>query len=127
VALTRLQLAEVLLRHYPKERGSALTHLDFAISEFEAMGMRPSLERAWRLRGRRKARNGIEPAIADGLTEREVEVLQLIAAGRSNREIADGLVLSTRTVERHVTNIYAKIDAHGRADATAYALRHGLS
>lgn len=67
------------------------------------------------------------PAYPDGLTEREVEVLPLIAAGRSNREIADELVLSVRTVERHITNLYGKIDARGKADATAYALGHGLA
>jgi DNA-binding CsgD family transcriptional regulator len=60
------------------------------------------------------------------LTPREHEVLFLIASGRSNQQIADELVLSLRTVERHITNLYAKIGAHGKADATAYALRHGI-
>ena len=55
-----------------------------------------------------------------------MEVLRLIAAGRSNQEIAAGLVLSLRTVERHITNLYGKIKARGRADATSYALGHGL-
>jgi non-specific serine/threonine protein kinase len=63
---------------------------------------------------------------AGGLTLREREVLNLLAGGATNREIADALVVSIRTVERHVTNIYAKIGARGRADATAYALRHSL-
>jgi DNA-binding CsgD family transcriptional regulator len=67
------------------------------------------------------------PTYPDGLTAREVEVLQLLADGRSNREIAEKLVLSVRTVERHITNLYAKIDAHGKADATSYALKHGLT
>jgi DNA-binding NarL/FixJ family response regulator len=53
--------------------------------------------------------------------------LRLLAGGRSNREVAADLVLSVRTVERHITNIYAKIGARGKADATAYALRHSLS
>ena len=53
-------------------------------------------------------------------------MLGLLAAGRTNRAIAEALVLSTGTVERHIANIYAKIGARGRADATAYALRHGL-
>jgi predicted ATPase/DNA-binding CsgD family transcriptional regulator len=64
------------------------------------------------------------------LTEREVEVLRLIAAGSSNQEIARELVLSLRTVERHISNIYQKIGATGRvarATATAYALKHGLT
>jgi ATP/maltotriose-dependent transcriptional regulator MalT len=61
-----------------------------------------------------------------GMTAREVEVLQLVARGQSNKEIASELVLSVRTVERHITNLYGKIDARGKADATAYAIRHGL-
>ncbi len=72
------------------------------------------------------ARAALRPARPAGLTEREIEVLRLLAAGKSNREIADELVLSVRTVERHVTNLYGKIDARGRADATAYAFTHGL-
>jgi non-specific serine/threonine protein kinase len=61
-----------------------------------------------------------------GLSPREIEVLRLLARGRMSREIADALVLSVRTVERHITNIYAKIGARGRADATAFAIEHGL-
>jgi predicted ATPase/DNA-binding CsgD family transcriptional regulator len=61
------------------------------------------------------------------LTQREMVVLQLIAAGKSNKDIAGELVLSVRTVERHITNLYAKIGARGKADATAYAFRHGLT
>jgi predicted ATPase/DNA-binding CsgD family transcriptional regulator len=61
-----------------------------------------------------------------GLTYREAEVLRLVARGQSNKEIAAELVVSVRTVERHVTNLYAKIDARGKADATAFAIRHGL-
>jgi DNA-binding CsgD family transcriptional regulator/pimeloyl-ACP methyl ester carboxylesterase len=64
---------------------------------------------------------------AASLTPRELEVLRLVAAGRSSRQIALELVLSERTVVRHISNIYAKIDAHGRAEATAYAIRHGLA
>jgi pimeloyl-ACP methyl ester carboxylesterase/DNA-binding CsgD family transcriptional regulator len=60
------------------------------------------------------------------LTRREIEVLRLIAAGRTSREIASEFSLSARTVGRHITNIYAKIGARTRADATAYAMRRGL-
>ncbi|MFL5731592.1 MAG: tetratricopeptide repeat protein, partial [Chloroflexia bacterium] len=66
----------------------------------------------------------------DDLTEREVEVLRLITVGKSNQEIGQELVLSRRTVERHISNIYQKIGASGkvaRAAATAYALRHRLA
>ena len=62
-----------------------------------------------------------------GLTSREAEVLRLVAQGQSNKEIAAELVLSGRTVERHITNLYGKIQARGKADATAYAIRHGLA
>jgi DNA-binding NarL/FixJ family response regulator len=68
-----------------------------------------------------------EAVYPDRLTAREVEVLRLIAAGKSTRAIAEALVISPGTVERHVTNLYAKIGARGRADATAYAFRRGLA
>jgi DNA-binding NarL/FixJ family response regulator len=61
-----------------------------------------------------------------GLTAREVEILRLLAAGGSIRSVADALVLSDRTVERHITNIYNKIGARNRSEATAFAARHGL-
>lgn len=62
----------------------------------------------------------------DGLTEREVEVLRLIAAGLSNNDIAKQLCISVRTVERHIGNVYGKIKTRGRANATIYAIRNGL-
>jgi len=66
-------------------------------------------------------------AFPDGLSRREAEVLGLLAAGRSNHEIARALFLSPRTVQRHLANAYLKIGVHNRAAATAYALRHGLA
>jgi DNA-binding CsgD family transcriptional regulator len=74
------------------------------------------------LSGREKE---VSPQVA-GLTPRETEVLRLVAKGQSNKEIAAELVLSVRTVERPITNLYGKIDARGKADATAYARHHGL-
>ena len=64
---------------------------------------------------------------AGGLSRREAEVLGLLAAGLSNRQSAQALFISPRTVQRHVANIYLKIGAHCRAEATAHALRHGLA
>ena len=61
-----------------------------------------------------------------GLTARELEVLRLVAAGNTNKAIANELVLSERTVDRHVSNIYAKLDVSSRAAATAHAYEHGL-
>jgi pimeloyl-ACP methyl ester carboxylesterase/DNA-binding CsgD family transcriptional regulator len=63
----------------------------------------------------------------DGLTERELEILALLAGGKSNQEIAHELSISARTAERHIGNIYLKIDAHNRAEATAYAFRNGIA
>jgi DNA-binding CsgD family transcriptional regulator/pimeloyl-ACP methyl ester carboxylesterase len=61
------------------------------------------------------------------LTPREAEVLRCLASGSSNAEISAQLGISVHTVERHVANLYRKIDARGRADATAWALRHGMA
>jgi DNA-binding CsgD family transcriptional regulator len=61
------------------------------------------------------------------LSAREVEVLALLAAGRTSQEIAEELTLAIRTVHRHLANIYAKIGARGRVEATAYAFRHGIA
>ena len=63
---------------------------------------------------------------AHQLTRREVQVLSLLADGRTSREVAEQLSLSVTTVQRHVANIYAKIGVRNRAEATSYALRHGL-
>jgi DNA-binding NarL/FixJ family response regulator len=60
------------------------------------------------------------------LTAREVEVLRLVAAGHTNRAIAATLVLSEKTVARHVSNIYTKLGIRSRAAATAYAYDHHL-
>ncbi len=60
------------------------------------------------------------------LSPREIEVLRLLATGRSNREIAETLFLSIRTVERHLTNIYIKIGVHSRAEAIVFAHQHTL-
>jgi DNA-binding CsgD family transcriptional regulator/pimeloyl-ACP methyl ester carboxylesterase len=62
----------------------------------------------------------------NGLSAREVEVLRLIAAGKSNPQIADELVISLNTVQRHVSNILAKTGLSNRTEAASYATRHGL-
>jgi DNA-binding NarL/FixJ family response regulator len=60
------------------------------------------------------------------LTARELEVIRLIAAGKTNRAIASALSISGRTVDRHVSNILNKLDLSSRSAATAYAYEHGL-
>jgi DNA-binding CsgD family transcriptional regulator/tetratricopeptide (TPR) repeat protein len=66
------------------------------------------------------------PAYPDALTQREVDVIRLISAGRTDREIADQLIISIRTVTTHVGNILHKTGAANRAEAAAYAVRNGL-
>jgi DNA-binding CsgD family transcriptional regulator len=119
--------AEVLLeRNGPGDHARAVTMLEEALSISRALEMPPLHQRVIRLQERAESQPAKDPAYPGGLTRREVEVLCQIAAGRSNREIASELVVTARTVERHVTNIYRKINARNKADATAYAFRQGL-
>ncbi len=74
--------------------------------------------------GRRAAPS--PPRWPAGLTDREVEVLCLIARGRSNREVAERLFISAKTVGRHVENLYAKIGVSSRAAAAVFAMEHRL-
>jgi DNA-binding NarL/FixJ family response regulator len=60
------------------------------------------------------------------LTARELEVLRLLAAGYSNRELGETLFISPTTAARHVANIYSKLGVDSRAEATSYAHHHGL-
>ena len=76
-------------------------------------------------RGERPARRPSD--LPDGLTPREVEVLALIANGRSNAEIAQELFVSESTVKTHINNIFAKANLRDRAQAVTYAYRHNLA
>ncbi len=105
------------------EQGETDGHLQHAATIAERLGMGLLLRRIGAERSALEARPVRFPA---GLTAREVEVLRLIAAGRTTREIAAALVISLPTVERHITNLYTKIGARGRAQATAFALTHRL-
>lgn len=73
-----------------------------------------------------RAIEGNERAALDGLTEREQEVLKLIADGLTNQEIADKLTISAKTVERHRANIMGKLNLHSRTELVKYAIRKGL-
>ena len=93
--------------------------LDAARSVFERLGAAPDLARLESVTG--------PPPETHGLTRRELEVLRLVAAGRTNREIAAELVISEHTVARHVQNIFAKLRLSSRTAASAFAYEHGLA
>jgi DNA-binding CsgD family transcriptional regulator len=112
--------ARVLVARALRELGdedSAAAELAVAGHGFADVGAAPGVKQVDKLLGR--ARPG-------GLTEREIEVLRLVAAGRSNPDIAHALVLSPKTVERHLSNIFTKLDVPSRTAAAAYAHEHGL-
>jgi ATP/maltotriose-dependent transcriptional regulator MalT len=96
---------------------SAVAELVEARRTFAELGTRPAEEEASGL---------LQPSAPAGLTAREVEVLRLVASGRSNSEIAAKLVLSDKTVARHLSNIYTKIDVTSRTAAAAFAFEQRL-
>ena len=97
-----------------------------SLSISSELGMRPLMERVGALRERVESLSAPPPIYPDGLTQREVEVLRLVAAGKSNPEIGEELFISPRTVTTHDSNILNKINAANRAEATGYAVREGL-
>jgi ATP/maltotriose-dependent transcriptional regulator MalT len=104
----------------------AMAALDAVRAICAPLGAEPALMRADALAAS-LAPVAPPPTYPDGMTGREVEVLRHIAAGESNREIAARLSLSARTIERHIENLYRKIGARSKAEATAYAFRHRLT
>ena len=94
---------------------------DAARSVFLQLGATTELARVEELSGTTKGATS-----PGGLTAREIQVLVLVATGKTNRAIAAALVISEKTVARHVSNIYDKIAVSSRAAATAYAYEHGL-
>jgi DNA-binding NarL/FixJ family response regulator len=102
------------------DEDAARMELDAARHVFRQLGAAPDLARVEHL-SRTSA-----PKAAGGLSAREVQVLRLVAAGKTNRMIAADLVISEKTVARHVSNIFTKLGLSSRAAATAYAYDHGL-
>ncbi len=95
--------------------------LEFAAAQtsFDRLGARPDAERAAR------TARGVENPM--GLSDREVEVLRLVAGGRSNKDIASSLFISEHTVRRHLSNIFRKIGVTSRSAATAFVFEHDLA
>jgi DNA-binding CsgD family transcriptional regulator len=102
------------------DEDGAEMELDAARSVFQLLGAVPDLARVEEL-SRMTA-----PKAAGGLTAREVEVLRLVAAGKTNRAIASELIISEKTVAAHMSNILTKLGLPSRAAATAYAYEHHL-
>jgi ATP/maltotriose-dependent transcriptional regulator MalT len=99
---------------------SAALELEVARRVFAELGAEPDLIRVEQLAAKQPA------AAAHGLTPRELQVLRLLATGKTNHAIAADLVIADKTVDRHLTNIFTKLDVSSRAAATAYAYQHRL-
>jgi DNA-binding CsgD family transcriptional regulator len=113
-----------------ERRGDVATareHLDAAVEQFTPIGAKLYLDQVQAALDALPEPASSRPRFPDGLTEREVEVLRLVAAGKSNREIAEELVISLNTVERHVNHIYTKAGLANRGEAATYAHRHELA
>jgi DNA-binding CsgD family transcriptional regulator len=126
LARSRCEFAAMLMqRARPGDKQRALALLEAALADARELGMRGVEERALTLLG--QAGEGRKPELrVAGLSEREVQVLRLVAAGRTNQEIAAALCRSPNTVAIHVRNILGKTQAANRAEAAAFAVRHGL-
>jgi DNA-binding CsgD family transcriptional regulator len=127
LAHTQHRYAEMLLaRGQSGDRAYAETLLTDALAISREVGMRSLEERVVALLEPARAHPTKTRHYPSGLTSREVEVLRLIAAGKSNRDIADTLYISLSTVATHVRNILTKTGTANRTEAAAYALHQGL-
>jgi DNA-binding CsgD family transcriptional regulator len=102
------------------DEDGAQMELDAARWVLQQLGAEPDLARVEALS------LGTGGLTAGGLTAREVQVLRLVAAGKTNRAIAAELFLSDRTIQRHLSNIFTKLGLASRSAATAYAYEHDL-
>ncbi|MCH7737436.1 MAG: hypothetical protein IH872_08545 [Chloroflexi bacterium] len=120
--------ADLLLERQEEGDGAkAISLMEKSLTIASELGMRPLVERVASKQARANVQPGREPAYPDGLTMREVEVIRLVALGKTDREIAEELFISFRTVGNHVRSILNKTGAANRTEAAAYATRHGLA
>jgi DNA-binding CsgD family transcriptional regulator len=117
----------LLQRSDPGDHTNAASLLTESLAISSELGMRPLMERVAALQEQLLAEAEPTPAYPDGLSNREVEVLKLVAAGKSNSEIAQELFISANTVAHHVTNILNKTNSSNRTEAATYAAQHGLT
>ena len=108
------------------DHDKAMSLMDEALAVSTDLGMHPLMARVNERLESARAQPVSVPVYPGGLTEREVEVLRLIAIGKTNVEIAEELVIAEGTARRHVANIYEKIGSANRAEAATYANQHGL-
>jgi ATP/maltotriose-dependent transcriptional regulator MalT len=121
--------ARVLIGRNCRELGNeeyAKSELSAAREVFERLGALPDVAAVDCLSNSTGHVPGNSSHPAHPLTDRELEVLQLVASGATNREVANRLHISEKTVARHISNIFNKLDLSSRAAATAYAFQHGL-
>jgi ATP/maltotriose-dependent transcriptional regulator MalT len=116
----RVQVEIAIVYRALGDPDAADLELDAARTTFDRLHAQPDVARVDALRELDR------PAPSGVLTDRECEVLRLVAAGKTNRAIAADLVISEHTVARHLQNIFLKLDLSSRAAATAYAYEHGL-
>ena len=116
----RVRVLVALACRVTGDEDTAKWELAAARGVFDELGAVPDVSRVDSLS------SGAQAAAPHGLTQRELQVLRLVAGGATNRSVAAELVLSERTVDRHVSNIFAKLRVSSRAAATAYAYEHDL-
>ena len=127
LAWTYYDYADLLLaRSEVDDLPNATEFLDQSLTIATELVMRPLMERTIARQQGISPTLKDAPAYPDGLTEREVGVMRLIASGRTNQEIGDELFISSRTVANHVASIFNKTGAANRAEAATYASRNGL-
>jgi len=127
LAWTCCDYADTLLdRNGAGDRAQAMSLLDESLAISADLGMRPLAERVAARQERAEAQPVRAPAYPDALTQREAEVIRLVAAGKTDREIAEELIISVNTVGNHVRSILSKTNSANRTEAARYAARRGL-